>query len=158
MLFKDTIEVVKGTKGPSAGVMVLNTNRIGLFKVRATTKSDYYYSLRPQDRRDKPLFLHSASSVATLTTALDAVLNSNVYAMPVFPDDDATQSTVTKNIDYADLAYAIADPNSAQRSYVYYASKGFKIHRVLVDQNLDQIIDLAATGSTTTTTTTTTTT
>jgi hypothetical protein len=157
MLFKDTIEAIKGLNAPSATPLVLNTNRIGLFKVRATTKSDYYYSLNPLDRRYSPLFVHSASSVATLTTALDAALNSNVMVLPVFPNDDSSQSTVTKNIDYADFAYAFTSSANAEHSWVIYYSKAFKQHRVLVDQNLDQIIDIAGTGATTTTTTTTTT-
>ena len=158
MLFKDTITAVKGLNGPSAGVLVLNTNRIGLYKVRATTKSDYFYSLNQYDRREKPLFFQSSSAVATLTSALDTVLNSNVYAMPVFPDDDITQTPVTKYLNYEDFAYAVAhETHPNLYSWVYYVSKAFKLHRVLVNHSLDRIIDVAATGTTTTTTSTTTT-
>lgn len=157
MLFKDTIVAIKGLNAPSTGTFVLNTNRLGLYKVRATTKSDYYYTLNPWDRRSKPLFIHSGSAVATLASALDTALNSNVMTLKVYPNDDTTQSTVSKYINYDDFAYAYAYEGDSTKSWVFYTSKAFKMHRVLVDNALDALIDLAATGTTTTTTTTTTT-
>jgi len=151
MLFADTIEAWKGLNVPSATSVVLNTNRIGLFKVRASTKSDYYYSMNPLDRREKPSFIDSASSVANLTTAIDDVLSSNVMVLKTYPNNDITETPVDKNIDYSDFAYAFAYEADATKSWVVYYAKGFKKFKVLVNNNLAQLVDLAETGATTTT-------
>lgn len=158
MLFKETIVTWKGLKAPSATTIVLNTNRVGLFKTRASTKSDFYYSLNPWDRRDAPGFIQATSSVATLTTALDAALDSAVMELVVYPDDDVTQDVTLKYIDYEDFAYAYAKEDDWEKSWVVYTSKAFKQHRVLVNNSLDELVDIAATGTTTTTTTSTSTT
>ena len=153
MLFLETIVVWRGLNVPTATSVILNTNRVGTFKVRASTKSDYYYSLNHLDRREKPGFIDATSSVATLTTAFDTALNSNVMVLKTYPNNDITETPVNKNIDYADFSYAYAYEADATKSWVIYYSKAFKKIKVLVNNNLAQLIDLAATGTTTTTTT-----
>ncbi|KKM79016.1 hypothetical protein LCGC14_1354170 [marine sediment metagenome] len=157
MLFKETIVTWKGLNGPTQTPLVLNTNRVGLFKVRASTKSDFYYSKNPWDRRDKPHFVEATSSVATLITAFDTALDSNVMELVTLPDDDITQTPVPKNIDYEDFAYAYAYEADSDYSWVVYTTKAFGEKRVLVNNSLDELVDIAATGTTTTTSTTSTT-
>jgi len=156
MLFKETIVDWKGLGAPKATVVVLNTNRINTFQVRATSYSKFYYSLNPWDRRSKPHYIEATSSVATLTTAFDTALDSNVMELVVYPDDDITADTVSKHIDYSDFAYAYAYEDDWTKSWVWYTTKAFGLERVLVDNSLDELVDIAATGSTTTTTTSTT--
>lgn len=158
MLFKETIVDWKSLKGPSATTLVLNTNRVGLFKVRDSSYSDFYYSLNPWDRREAPVFVQATSTVAALTTALDTVLDSNVMELVIYPDDDITATPVSKYIDYADFSYAYAYESDWEKSWVVYYSKAFKWHRVLVNNSLDELVDIAGTGTTTTTTTSTSTT
>lgn len=153
MLFAETIVSWKGLNAPTATAVILNTNRVGTFKVRATSYSDYYYSLNLFDRREQPGFIEATLTVANLTTAFDTVLNSNVMVLKTYPNDDITETVVNKNIDYADFAYAYAYESDATKSWVIYYAKGFKKIKVLVNNNLAQLIDLAATGTTTTTTT-----
>lgn len=155
MLFKETVVTWKGLAGPTATTIVLNTNRVGLFKVRDTSYSDFYYSINPWDRRDKPHFVQATSTVATLTTAFDTALDSNVMELVVYPDDDVTQTPVAKYIDYEDFAFAYAKEDDWTKSWVVYSTKAFKEVRVLVDNSLDELVDIAATGTTTTTTTST---
>jgi len=158
MLFKETVVLAKGLNFPTASVLVLNTNRVGLFKVRATSYSDFYYSINPWDRRDKPGFIQATSTVATLTTAFDTALDSNVMELVTLPNDDITETAVSKYIDYEDFAYAYAYEADSDYSWVVYTTKAFKEVRVLVNNSLDELIDIAATGTTTTTTSTTSTT
>lgn len=156
MLFKETIVLWKGLGAPTASVAVLNTNRVGLFKVRATSYSSFYYTINPSDRRSKPGFIDATSNVAALTSAFDSVLNSNVMTLRTHPEDDVDQTVVLKYIDYEDFAYAYAHESDSDKSWVVYTTKSFKKIRVLVDNSLDELVDLAATGTTTTTTSTTT--
>jgi len=157
MLFKETIVTWKGLGAPTATTVVLNTNRVNLFKVRASTKSDFYYSINPWDRKSKPGFIQATSSVATLTTAFDTALDSNVMELVVYPNDDITATPVSKYIDYADFAYAYAYEDDWTKSWVVYTTKAFGQVRVLVNNSLDELVDIASTGTTTTTTTSTTT-
>lgn len=157
MLFKETIVTWRGIGVPTASVVVLNTNRVNLFKVRASTKSDFYYAINPWDRRSSLGFIQATSSVSTLTTAFDTALNSNVMTLAIYPSNDVTQTPVNKYIDYEDFAYAYAYESDWTKSWVVYTTKAFKEVKVLVNNSLDELIDLAGTGTTTTTTTTTTT-
>lgn len=156
MLFLETIVSWKAVHAPSATSVILNTNRVGTFKVRASSYSDFYYSLNPVDRRDNPGFIEATSTVANLKTAFDTVLNSNVMVLKVYPLNDLTATPVNKNIDYADFAYAYAHETDWEKSWVVYYAKGFKRIKVLVNNSLAELIDLAATGTTTSTTTSTT--
>lgn len=158
MLFKETVVSAKGLNFPTASVLVLNTNRVGLFKVRATSYSDYYYTVNPVSRRDKPGFIQATSTVAALISALDTALDSNAMELVVYPNNDVTATPVSKYIDYADFAYAYAKEDDATKSWVVYSTKAFKEVKVLVNNSLDELIDIAATGTTTTTTSTTSTT
>lgn len=153
MLFKETIRSWKGIGAPSATTVLLNTNRVGLLEADGSN-SKFYYTMNPLDRRESAGYVLATTSAANVIVAMDDVLSSNAMALPIFPDDDVTASAVTKYIDYADFAYAVPHGTTpASYSWVYYYSKGFKKHRVLVDYNLDQLEDLAESGDTTTTTT-----
>jgi hypothetical protein len=158
MLFAETIVTWKGIGTPTATGVVLNTNRVGLFKVRASSYSDYYYSINPLDRREKPGFIQATSTVAALTTAFDTTLDSNVMELVVYPDHDTTVAVVLKYIDYADFSYAYPYESDWEKSWVVYSTKAFKEVKVLVNNSLAELIDIAATGTTTTTTTSTSTT
>ena len=158
MLFLETVVSAKGLNFPTASALVLNTNRIGLFMVRATSYSKYYYSLNLLDRREKPGFINATSTVAALIAALDTSLDSNAMELVVYPDDDVTATPVVKYIDYADFSYAYAYEADWTKSWVVYSTKAFKEIKVLVNNSLAELVDIAATGTTTTTTTTTSTT
>jgi hypothetical protein len=158
MLFKETIVSAQGIGFPTASVLVLNTNRVNTFKVRASSYSDYYYSINPWDRQDQPGFVQATSTVAALIAAFDTSLDSNAMELVVYPLDDITATPVAKYIDYADFAYAYAYEADWTKSWVVYTTKAFGKKRVLVNNSLDELVDIAASGTTTTTTTSTTTT
>ena len=148
MLFLETIRGWKGLNVPSATSVLLNTNRIGLLEADGSN-SKFYYTIKPGDRRDSATFIQATTTVANIIVAMDDVLSSNAMDLPVFPDDDITASTVQKYIDYTDFAYAVGHESEADKSWVYYCSKGFKLHRVLVDYTLAQLEQIAETGATT---------
>jgi len=160
MYYKETVTLWQGIRPhptidtTNGTYVVLNTNRINNLKVRASTKAKFNYSINPWDRREKPAYLQGESSVTTVSNAFDTTFNSYVLALPVFENDDTSVATVLRRIHVDDLAFAIADPDSANRSYVWYTTKAFGLVRVLVDYSLDQLVDVADTGNTTTTSTT----
>lgn len=150
MLFAETIVTWKGLNGPTATSLVLNTNRVGVFKVRASTKSDFFYSINPWDRRDKPHFVEATSSVATLTAAFDTTLDSNVMELVTYTGNVTTGAIVLKYIDYEDFIFAYAYEGDSTKSWVKYSTKAFKEILVLVNNSLEELVDIAATGTTTT--------
>ncbi len=147
MLFLETIREWKGLNVPTATSVLLNTNRIGLLEADGSN-SQFYYTMNPVDRREKASHIKATTTVANIIVAMDDVLSSNAMSLPVFPNDDITQSTVQKYIDYADFAYAVGHATEADKSWVYYYSKGFLRHRVLVDYTLAQLESIAETGAT----------
>ena len=147
MLFLETIRSWKGSNVPSATSVLLNTNRVGLLEADGSN-SQFYYTMNPRDRRESATYIQATTSVANVIVAMDDVLATNAMDLPVFPDDDITASTVQKYIDYEDFAYAVGHDSEADKSWVYYYSKGFKKHRVLVDYTLAQLESIAESGAT----------
>ena len=148
MLFLETVEAWRGIGVPSAGSILLNTNRIGAFKVRASTKSGFYYNVEPLDRRDKAGYIDATTSVANLIIAMDDVLDSNAMLLKEYPNGDITATPADKYIDYADFAYAIAYPGDATKSIVYYSAKGFSFVKAVVNNTLADLEQMAEAGTT----------
>jgi hypothetical protein len=148
MLFLETVEEWKGLNVPLAGSILLNTNRIGAFKLRASTKSGFFYTLRPEDRRDKAGYVHATTSVANIIVAMDDVLTSNAMLLKEYPNGDITATPVDKYIDYADFVYAVAYPGDATKSIVTYGAKSFALIKAVVNESLASLEEIAETGTT----------
>ena len=148
MLFLETVEAWRGLSTPSAGSILLNSNRLGAFKVRASTKSGFYYNVEPLDRRDKAGYIDATTTVANLIIVTDDVLTSNSMLLKEYPNGDITATPAVKYIDYADFAYAIAYPGDATKSIVYYAAKANKLVKSVVNESLASLEEIAETGTT----------
>lgn len=138
------------------GSRIFNTDYIVGAKTVETSKTEFLYNANPRDRRSLPQKIRVTDGIATIKTAFSATWQNNYLDLPSFPNNDATESAVTKTNAKESILYAKPDPSSpTTRSYVYVLEGAFKAEKLLVDYNLDQIIDIADTGATTTTTTTT---
>ncbi len=148
MLFLETVEAVRGIGAPSPGSILLNTNRLGAFKVRASTKSGFYYTILKDDRREKALYIDATTTVANLIVAVDDILASDAMLLKEYPNEDITATPVNKYILYADFAYAIAYPGDATKSIVYYAAKANKLVKSVINESLASLEEIAETGTT----------
>lgn len=130
--------------------IVLNTARINALQAYDTNYSQFKYLVRDKDRRSTPDHITTSSTVATIQTACESSLLTNLMYLPVYVDDDITSTPVTVYEPYSDFAFARpdhSDPDS--RSYVYFSESPSHLKRYLVNLTIDELVDYA--GSTTTT-------
>jgi len=116
-----------------------------------TTKTEFYYSFPKRNLFTLPETIKVTEGIATIKTAFAATWNTNYTDLPVFIDNDSTNSTETKTFSNESILWAVA--NNTTTSWLYATSTGKVVKKYLVDYDLDQIIDIADTGATTTTTT-----
>ena len=130
---------------------IINPNRIKDLRVYDTNKSKFLYAFSPEaDKGDRVTFI-STTTVANMITAADASLDSSIIGLKVYEDDDTTSSAVVHYFQVEDIV--LIEGYGSHMSWAHIAQGGDRVARFLLDYNLDQIIDVAATGTTTTTTT-----
>lgn len=151
MLVKVTVETRSFKKVTSGVFYVLATEYISDAKTVETTKTQFTYPLVSRDLRTLPEVLKVTEGIADIKTAFAATWQNNYVDLPVFPDNDPTQSAVTQT--YAKENIRWAEAKNSTTSWVYIRESGNVVKKKLVDYNLDQIVDVADTGATTTTTT-----
>lgn len=157
MIVKLTVESNSIYKNDT-GSRIFNTDYIVEARTVETSKTEFLYQANPRDRRSKTQRIRVTDGIATIKTAFAATWQTNYIDLPIFPNNDSTETAVANTCAKESFCYAVPDASaSTSRSYVHVLEGAFKIKKVLVDYNLDQLIDLADTGATTTTTTTTTT-
>jgi hypothetical protein len=155
MLIKMTIES-NSKKFNDTGSAVLVAELMNEAETVETSKSRFKYPLCRRDRRVSPSTIVTTEGIAAIKTAIDLAYNANYIDLPIFEDNLSTRSTTTYTFSVTDLVYFLPDNSSSTtRSWAFISVGAFKVVKYLVDYNLDQIIDIATTGSTTTTTTTT---
>jgi hypothetical protein len=134
---------------------IINPNRIKEMKVYDTNKSQFVYLFSPENDRTDHCIFQCTTTVANIIIAADASPDSSHVALRVFEDDDTTESAVVTYFRVDDIAFVEA--YGTNRSWAFISHGGNSVKRYLVNYNLDQIMDMAGTGTTTTTTTTSTT-
>lgn len=135
---------------------LLNPNRFVNIKAHGTG-SCFKFSDNHRDRRENLSYIECESTPAELETAYNTDFDSNFITLGIFPKNDPDKTPVDTKIDPRDIAYFDAyNPDPDNYSWMIYNYKAFKRVEVLVNHNLDQIEDIAETGTTTTTSTTTT--
>ena len=142
-----------GRASTSGSKWVLNTDNIFNLQTRATTKSKFHYVDNIFDSRRGGKLVHANEAVSTIRTAFDATYNANYLTLPVYTDNNTSNSTVDRDIPVAKISricpYTTYD---VAPSWLWYQEGGKDIE-VLVNDHLQDIIDLADTGTTTTSTT-----
>ena len=138
---------------------LLNPNRIVDLKDRSTlvlALSSFLFSDNHRDRREGNSYLEVNLSPAQIETAHNLAFHSKFITLPFCPKNDPTKTTVDVTLDVEDIAYfdAYNDPDYPNFCWVVYNRKAFKRIEQLVAYNIEQIEDIAETGTTSTTTTT----
>jgi hypothetical protein len=96
------------------------------------------------------------STVDEIQTVYDTEFVSKFITLPICPKNDPLKTPVDTTLDVDDIAYFDAyNPDPDNFCWMIYNYKAFKRVEVLVSYNLDQVEDVAETGTTTTTSTTT---
>lgn len=145
-LGKDT-RVVDKTNGDT---FLFNANRVNGILVRASTKSSFMFTDFLGDQREKASYVESEDTVANLVIRADYTFQSTFVSLPLYPDNDSTQSTVTTRINNDSIAYVYKDQQyKASKSYLVYAEAG-KLRTVRVAYSINQIYSLVDDGNLTT--------
>ena len=134
---------------------LLNPNRFVNIKVHGDGTC-FLFSDNHRDRRENLSYLECNSTVDEIQTAHDTEFFSKYITLPICPKNDPLRTPVDTTIDESDIAYFDAyNPDPDNFCWMIYNYKAFKRVEVLVSYNIDQVEDVAETGTTTTTSTTT---
>lgn len=140
--------VVDTTDGDT---FLFNANRVNGIIVRSSTKSSFMLTERLGDPREKASYVESEDSVTSLVARADLGFQSLFTSLPLYPDNDDTQSTVTTRINSDSIVYVYKDQqHPTSKSYVVYQESG-KLRTVLVAYSINQIESLANDGNLSTT-------
>jgi hypothetical protein len=140
-----------------AGSLMFNTNRIGPFFTINTNDTFFEYFEALHSRKTHFDKYQVDEAVATISAAI-ADVNKLVYALPVYIDNDASESTETKYFNTEEIAKGVAYGADATKSWLWVEVTPGRVEKFLVNKALETIKDYVMTGTTTTTTTTTSTT
>jgi hypothetical protein len=133
---------------------LINPNRIVDLKVYGTG-SQFLFSDNHRDRRESNSYLRTNSTVAEIITAHDTAYASKFITLPFCPKNDPARTPIDTTIDVEDIAYFDRyndDPDNFV--WLVYNRKAFKRIEQLVAYNIEQVEDVAETGTTTTSTST----
>ena len=137
---------------------LINPNRISDLKADGTG-SMFLFSENHRDRRENNSFMKCTSSVAEIEAAHNTAFASNFITLPFYPKNNPNKIPIDTTLDVGDVAYFDAyNPDPDNYCWLIYDRKAFRRVEQLVGYNLDQVEDVAETGTTTTTSTSTTTT
>lgn len=109
------------------------------------------------DRRERYSVLKTNTAVATLVAAADTDFFSTMITINIHKNNNPDAATIATTMPVTAIAYADRyNPDPDNHCWIVYYNAAFKRREVLADLNIEQLEDIAETGSTTTTTTTTT--
>ena len=145
MLLKTDITEFTGTIFKNLGDHVINTENLNRPKAVNGSGSQFFYSDTSSDRRSKPMPVYCDASLTAIKGAMDAVLSSNAMTLNIFTNNDITQSTSEKFINYKQFVYAFGHRLNTSYSWVTFVERG-SVTKVLVDNSLDQLVSAAQVG------------
>ncbi len=142
MIFKTEITDYIGTVFKVLGDHVVNTDRI--IKPRAVngSASQFWYTDRGYDRRAQPMPVYCDATLTEVKSEMDAVLDSNSMELKTFINNDITQSTLSKYIDYRYFIHAHSHRLNNNYSWITFI-EGFRLTKTLVDNSLDELVSVA---------------
>jgi len=144
MVFKTAITQYTGTVFHNLGDHVLNTDMLG--RVRSVDgASQFFYTDATFSRQRKPMPVYCDATLAAIQAAIDTALRTNTMTLTTFINNDITESTVSKFINYSQFIYAFGHKLNSDYSWVTY-HENFSITKVLVNDSLDDLITAATVG------------
>lgn len=134
---------------------LMNPNRFVNLKAHGNG-SCFLFSDNHRDRRENLSYLECTATVDEIQTTHDTEFVSKFITLPICPKNDPLKTPVDTTLDVEDIAYFDAyNPDPDNFCWMIYNYKAFKRVEVLVSYNIDQVEDVAETGTTTTTSSTT---
>ena len=138
---------------------LLNPNRIVDLKDRSTlvlALSSFLFSDNHRDRREGNSYLEVNLSPAQIEVGHNTAFFSKFITLPFYPKNNPHKTTVNVTLDVDDIAYfdAYNDPDHPNFCWVVYDRKAFKRVEQLVALSIEEVEDIAETGTSSTTTTT----
>lgn len=138
------------TDTTTGNVFLFNASNIASLKVRASSKSSLMFVEDIRGGREKGQYLEATQSVANIETYSAYTWQTVYVALPLYPDNDSTQSTVTTYINCESISWVRKDNVApATKSIVTYF-EGSKKRTVLCAYSINQIYSLCNDGDLTT--------
>ncbi len=118
---------------------LINGNRINGMQVRATTKSQLMYHFRKVGYREKPSYLETNQSCATINTNCELSWTNVFQPFSLYTDNDPSKATFTRYINCESIALVERDNvYEATKSWITYED-GSKLMKVLCSYSIDQV-------------------
>jgi hypothetical protein len=130
------------------GAAVINTHRLSGWRTVNVNDTAGYFSVRDGHQRGDFRYMQIDSTVSAVRAASDIAPSMIFNDFLVYPENDATQTPVTRYFNTNDIVWAYLDPASIGRSFMYVLENGVKLTKYLVDSSLKDIVNEATTGST----------
>ncbi len=141
------VNVTKNRKRSSdVGYRVIDTRWASAIEVHDTSYSKFVYPFQPRDRKSHPSKVETLTAVSALRTAFAATFQNNYLILPVYEDNNSIKSTTNKDFSIDNFIYAAPDGQDATLSWVYF-SEGGVVSKYLVNYSLDELVELADTGT-----------
>jgi len=138
---------------------LINPNRISDMKDLsniAVTRSSFLFSENHRDRRENNSYIVCGHSPAQIEAVHNTAFASQFITLPFYPKNNPNKTAVDTTIDVDDIAYFDAyNPDPDNYCWLIYDRKAFRRVEQLVGLSLEQVEDIAETGTTTTTSSTT---
>lgn len=130
------------TDTTTGDVFLFNAKNINGVKVRDTSHSSFMFVENRYDYRTKAQYLEATQTTANIETYSAYTINTEFVSLPLFPDNDITQSTVTTLINNESISWVYKDSvDPAGKCHVIYYEGG-KRRDVLVDYSINQVYSL----------------
>jgi len=148
-------ESLLGTE-PSTGYLI-NTDNIMPMKVYSTADTVLDYKLNKHDNRSPEFKMIVDETNTAITTLSDATPDSNMIPLPVYEGaltfiDLTGLSTTVKYYNITNIVWG--NENAAGTvTRLLITEGGFTVYPIFVNYSIDQIVDIADTGTTTTSST-----
>ena len=130
------------------GAAVINTHCLSAWRTVNVNDTAGYFSMRDGHQRGDFRYMQIDNTISQVRAASDIAPSMNFNDFLVYPDNDATQTPVTRYFHTRDIRFAYADPASSGRSFMFVLENGVKLTKYLVDSSLKDIVNEATTGST----------
>ena len=143
----------------ASGTYLINTDNILKFKVQGTTDTQLEYKLNIHEDNSPEFTFLVDNSNAALVLLSEATPASSMLLLDVY--EGAQNFIEMEGLSTTEIYFNVKDIVWANENHAKTATRilvcegGFAVHQYIVNHNLDQIVDLADTGTTSTTTTST---
>jgi hypothetical protein len=139
--------------------ILLNPNRISDLKEADNStiqipRSIFKFYDNHLNRREKYSVIEADIAVATIIAAADTPFHSTMITLNIHRDQDPHKATEATTIPVACIAYADKYNQDDEHCWIVYYGAAFQRYEVLADLTIEQLEDIAETGTTSTTTTT----